>query len=69
MRNSTKLKTILMQYTLYLEMGDDELFRLVLTSRKDNQSAQVEGKTYSEVLGKAYSHLLKEMKKEKVAGK
>ena len=63
MRNSTKLKTLLMQYTIYLEMGDDELFRLVLTSRQDNGAAQFEGKTYSYVLSKAYSHLLKEMKK------
>ena len=56
-----------MQYTIYLEMSEDELFRMVLTSRKDNRAAEVEGKTYSEVLGRAYSYLLKEIKKEKPA--
>ena len=65
MRNSTKLKTLLMKYTIYLELDDDELFRMVLTDKSNHSSAQVEGTSYSMVLSKAYSHLLKEMKKLK----
>ena len=65
MRNSTKLKTLLLKYSIYLEMDDDELFRMVLTEKSGHASAQVEGTSYSMVLSRAYSHLLKEVKKEK----
>ena len=65
MRNSTKLKTLLMRYTIYLELDDDELFRLVLTAKQGEDTAQFEGKSYSYVLSKAYSHLLKTMKMAK----
>ena len=63
MRNSTKLKTLLMKFTVSLDMGDDEVFKLMLTDKQNNQSQLFEGKSYSVVLGKAYSYLLRELKK------
>lgn len=62
MRNSTKLKTLLMKYTVSLDMGDDEIFRLILTDKQTNEGQIFEGKSYSYVLGKAYSYLLKQLK-------
>lgn len=63
MRNATKLKTLLIKYTVSLDLDDDELFKLILTDKQTNNAHLFEGKSYSVVLGKAYSHLLKEIKK------
>jgi hypothetical protein len=63
MRNTTKLKTLLIKYTISLDRNDDEQFILVLTDKQTNESELFEGKSYSIVLNKAYSHLLKQIKK------
>jgi hypothetical protein len=63
MRNSTKLKTLLIKYSITLERGEDEIFKLVLTDKQDNSMQMFEGTSYGMVLSKAYSHLLKEVKK------
>jgi hypothetical protein len=64
MRNTTKLKTLLLKYTVSFDMGDDELFKLMLTDKQTNTSHLFEGKSYSLVLSKAYGYLLKELKKD-----
>jgi len=43
-------------------MDDDEIFTLLLTDKNTNHSQQFEGKSYSLVLAKAYSYLLKSLK-------
>ena len=63
MRNSTKLKTLLIKYTVTLDMDDDAVFKLILTDKQTNEAQLFEGKSYSMVLSKAYSYLLKELKK------
>ena len=62
MRNSTKLKTLLMKYSITLDLSDDETFRLMLTDKQTNEGQLFEGKSYSYVLSKAFSHLLKQIK-------
>ncbi len=62
MRNTTKLKTLLLKYTVSFDMGDDELFKLMLTDKQSNEGKLFEGKSYSIVLSKAYSYLLQELK-------
>jgi hypothetical protein len=62
MRNTTKLKALLLKYTVSFDMDDDELFKLMLTDKQSNRGVLFEGKSYSIVLGKAYSHLLRELK-------
>lgn len=64
MRNATKLKTLLMKYTVSLDMSDDEVFRLMLTDKQNNNGQLFEGKSYSVVLGKAYSYLLQQVKRK-----
>jgi hypothetical protein len=63
MRNATKLKTLLMKFTVSLDLGDDDLFKLMLTDKQTNNAQLFEGKSYSVVLAKAYSYLLQELKK------
>jgi len=65
MRNTTKLKHMLLKYTFTLDMDEDDFFKLVLTDKQTNHMQLIEGKSYSEVLSKGYSYFLKELKKEK----
>jgi hypothetical protein len=63
MRNNTKLKALLMKYTVTLDMDDDQLFRLVLTGKDDGSGQIFDGASYGMVLSQAYSYLLKQLKK------
>jgi len=62
MRNSTKLKNILLKYSLALDMDDGELFHLTLVDKVQNTMSSFEGKSYGDVLKLAYSFMLKEIK-------
>lgn len=62
MRNTTKLKILLQKYTVSFDMDDDDIFTLLLTDKNTNHMQQFEGKSYSLVLAKAYSYLLKSLK-------
>jgi len=63
-RNTTKLKTLLLKYTVSFDMDDDGLFTLLLTDKNTNDAYQFEGESYAKVLAKAYSFLLKHLKEE-----
>lgn len=64
MRNTTKLKNILLQYSIGIDINEDELFVLTLVSKDmQNEMISFEGKSYSIVISKAYSYFLKELKK------
>lgn len=62
MRNNTKLKTLLIKYTVSLDMDDDGMFKLLLTDKQTNAIQLFDGNSYGVVLNKAYSYLLKELK-------
>ncbi len=62
MRNSTKLKTLLLKYTILLDITNDGLFKLLLTDKQTHKTELFEGESYGKVLTKAYSYLLKELK-------
>lgn len=62
MRNSTKLKTLLLKYTITLDLTNDGLFKLVLTDKQTHKTELFEGESYGKVLAMAYSYLLKEVK-------
>ena len=64
MRNTTKLKLLLLKYTVSFDMDDDEIFTLLLTDKATNNAHQFEGKSYSAVLVMAHSFLLRELKKK-----
>ncbi len=62
MRNTTKLKILLQKYTVTLNRGEDEIFKLRLTDKNKGTIQELEGASYSIVLAKAYSYLLKVLK-------
>ena len=62
MRNSTKLKTLLLKYTILLDITEDGIFKLLITDKQTRRSELFEGESYGKALAKAYSYLLKELK-------
>ena len=64
MRNSTKLKTLLIKYTVSLDLDDDEAFVLLLIDKSNNETKQFHGKSYSSVLPMAYSFMLRALKQQ-----
>lgn len=65
MRNNTKLKTLLIRYTVSFDMDNDGQFTLLLTDKTDNTTQYFEGESYGKVLNKAYSYLLKTLRENK----
>ena len=64
MRNTTKLKQILLKYDLALSMEEDHLLKLTLVDKITGRLASFEHPSYSNLLSKCYSHFLKELKTE-----
>jgi hypothetical protein len=64
MRNTTKLKQILLKYDLALSMEEDNLLKLSLVDKITGRISSFENSSYSLLLSKCYSHFLKELKKE-----
>jgi hypothetical protein len=62
MRNTTKLKQILLKYDLALSMEEDNLLKLTLVDKNSGSFASFEHSSYSLLLNKCYSHFLKEIK-------
>ena len=62
LRNNTKLKHLLLKYTVSFDMQDDGIFKLMLTDKINNETHLFEGKTYVAVMTKAHQHLMKELK-------
>ena len=63
MRNTTKLKILLQKYRITLDMDVDEQFTMFLTDKDTGKIHEIEGKSYSIVITKAYSHLLRVLKR------
>lgn len=62
MRNTTKLKILLQKYTVTIDRDEDEIFVLLLTDKNSGKMQEFEGKSYSSVIQKAYSYLLRVLK-------
>lgn len=64
MRNTTKLKAILLKYTVSFDMNEDEIFSMTIIDKKLVTGKEFESKTYSLVISKAYSYMVGELRKE-----
>ncbi|MBI2269110.1 MAG: hypothetical protein HYU69_02000 [Bacteroidetes bacterium] len=63
MKNTSKLKNILQLYTISLDMDEDSNFYLTVISKRTKVVETFIDRSYSVVIGKAFSHMKKEMKK------
>jgi len=64
MRNTTKLKQILLKYDLDLSMDDDSLIRITLVDKNSGKLASFENSSYSTLISKSYSYFLKAVRDE-----
>lgn len=64
MRATTKLKLLLLRYSVQLDLDEEEQMLLTLTDKVFGSREQFKGKTYSVLIGKAYAWMLRELKAE-----
>jgi len=57
MRNATKLKSILRKSDIDISLNDDNIFTLVTIDKKTMKDETFTGKSFSEILTKAYSKI------------
>lgn len=62
MKNTSKLRNILQLYTISLDMDEDNLFHLTMNSKTGSASVTFADKAYTVAVGKAFSHMMKEVK-------
>ncbi|MEP7263452.1 MAG: hypothetical protein ABI772_03085 [Bacteroidota bacterium] len=63
MRNTTKLKHLLQLYTLTFDMDEDEKIILTAIHKRSQMMETFADKSYSTVVGKAFSFMMREIKK------
>ena len=64
MRNTTKLKNLLLKYNADFSMDDDFHFKLSIFDKVTGESQLFEGDGYAKVLQQAHSYMLKRLKNE-----
>jgi hypothetical protein len=64
MRNTTKLKQVLLKYDLALSMEEENLLKITLVDKNTGSFTCFEHSSYSQLLSKCYSFFLKELKME-----
>jgi len=64
LRNTTKLKQILLKYNLDLAMEEEDLLKMTLVDKTSGRMQSFEHASYSQLISKAYSFMLKELRKE-----
>jgi hypothetical protein len=62
MRNTTKLKQILLKYDLALSMEEDTILKMSLVDKDTGRINHFEHSSYSQLMSKAYSYFLKSLK-------
>lgn len=62
MKNTTMLKHILQLYTLSIDMDEEDNFYVTMISKSNHASHTIIDKAYSSVIGKAFRHMMKEIK-------
>src|SRR5690349_285061 len=64
MRNTTKLKAILLKYTVSFDMDEEEIFTMTIQDKTLSKGKEFQAKTYSLVISKAYYYMTGELRKE-----
>jgi hypothetical protein len=64
MRNTTKLKQILLKYDVDISMDEENLMKLTLVDKITGNLAFFEHSSYSQLLSKSYSYFIQQLKRE-----
>ncbi len=62
MRNTTKLKQVLLKYNVDLSMDDDECMQLTIIDKMTSEMETFSNPSYSHLISKAYSFMMKQLK-------
>jgi hypothetical protein len=65
MRNTTKLKQILLKYDLTLSMEEENLLKLTLVDKDTGSFMSFDHSSYSHLISKSYSFFLKKIETER----
>jgi hypothetical protein len=68
MRNTTKIKHLLVLYYLDLSMDDDGLMHLTITNKTTGQQKDFESTKYAIVIDRAFRYMCKETSKGDYSG-
>ena len=68
MRNTTKIKHLLVLYFLDLSMDDDGLMHLTITNKTTGQQKEFESTKYAVVIDRAFRYMSKETSKTDYSG-
>ena len=63
MKNTTKLKNILQLYMVSLDIDQDMNFYLTMINKTKKSAETFIDKSYTVIIGKAFSYMMKEIKK------
>ena len=63
MRNTTKIKHLLVLYYLDLSMDDDGLMHLTITNKTSGEQEKFESTKYATVIDRAFRYMSKETRK------
>jgi hypothetical protein len=66
MRNTTKLKQVLLKFNLDLSMEEETLMKMTLIDKVTGRMKSFEHSSYSHLISKAYGYMLQEIKKDLV---
>jgi hypothetical protein len=64
MRNTTKLKALLLKYRATFDMDEDGFFIMTLLDKTRGRSRELRAGTYSVLISKAYHYMAAELRKE-----
>jgi len=64
MRNTTKLKQILLKFNLDLSMEEETLMKMTLIDKVTGRMKSFEHSSYSHLISKGYGYMMKEIKKD-----
>ncbi len=68
MRNTTKLKQILLKYDVDISMDEENLIKLTLVDKNTGNLTFFEHSSYSQLLSKSYSYFIQQLKRENPKG-
>jgi len=61
MRNTTKLKQILLKYDIALSLEEETLLKISLVDKDTGKFSHFQHSSYSQLLSKCYAHFRKEI--------
>jgi hypothetical protein len=64
MRNTTKLKQILLKFNLDLSMEEETLMKMTLIDKVTGRTKSFEHSSYSHLISQGYGYMMKEIKKD-----